>query len=49
MQRTFEFSVVLPNGGGCIRVTESGASETDARRAVHARYPGCNITSAREL
>jgi DNA-directed RNA polymerase subunit RPC12/RpoP len=39
MQRTFEFSIALPNGGGCIHVTASGASEMDARRAVYAQYP----------
>ena len=47
--RTWEFSIALPNGKGSIKDTASGNSETDARRVIKARYPGCNIISSREI
>lgn len=48
-QQTWEFHIQLAGSGGHITDTASGPSETDARRAIYARYPGCKITSSKKI
>jgi len=49
MQKTYEFTVLLPNGGPTIKERITANSEYDARRIVEGRYPGCKILSGQTV